>query len=397
MGESSMIVPFFSPWHAPFVQAALDGCGVNASLVADTDDNIVHLGLASVNNDACYSAIIAAGQALSVLESSPDNDRVSDENASSAGEAGMVLSILSPCVHCRSDDLPYLVGRALGGSASGVLDVKETIERLPRYAQERIAAALVGGDVLLQTKLHVGARADDEGKKRLEEMVNRERQLAVAALSSGGSFDVELFARNVHRGAEAAMSFSDPVPAIGVVGSPSLVFNPTMNGELVNCIQNEGCEAVLPYLSPSISYSLFQRGVSCAMAKALDELCASLADVSTRYPCETVGQLKDRARGFVPEDVVCGSGWMFAGQMLSLWDNGVRSILYASVFGCLAGHVSGQGVLKSIRCACPSINLVSVEYDPGTSAVNQKNRIKLLASVAKRSHLADGKRDLKTG
>ena len=244
----------------------------------------------------------------------------------------------------------------------------------------------------------MSAYADEEGRRALDEMVERERDLAVAALSSGKSFDIEVFARNVHQGAVSAMTRSDSIPAIGVVGSPSLVFNPGMNGELVHCIQREGCEAVLPYLSPSISYSLFQHGVSCPLAKALDELCASLPDVPTRYSCETVGQLKDHARGFIPEDVVCGAGWMLAGQMLSLWGNGVRSILYASVFGCMAGHVSGQGVLKGVRNACPSINLASVEYDPGTSVVNQVNRIKLLASIAKRPHLADGERELqKTG
>ena len=244
---------------------------------------------------------------------------------------GVTVSAPSTCVHCRADDLPYLVGRALGDSASEVLDIAEAIQRLPKYAQQRMAAALVGGDILLQTKLHVSAYADEEGRRALDEMVERERDLAVAALSSGKSFDIEVFARNVHQGAVSAMTRSGSIPAIGVVGSPSLVFNPGMNGELVHCIQREGCEAVLPYLSPSISYSLFQRGVSCPLAKALDELCASLPDVPTRYSCETVGQLKDHARGFIPEDVVCGAGWMLAGQMLSLWGNGVRSILYERV------------------------------------------------------------------
>lgn len=381
MSGSATIVPFFSPWHAPFVQAALDGCGVRARIVADTDENIVHSGLATVNNDACYSAIVAAGQARSAFEGDPGDNR--DRFASPPVDVAVAAA--STCVHCRADDLPYLVGRALGPSAS-ILETREVIDGLPKYAQRRIAAALVGGDILLQTRLHAGAYADEEGQKALDALVERERDLAVAALASGKSFDIEIFARNVHEGAAPAMSRSDPLPAIGVVGSPSLVFNPGMNGELVLCIQKEGCEAVLPYLSPSVSYSLFQRGITCALTKALDELCASLPDVSTRYPCETVGQLKDHARGLIPEDVVCGSGWMLAGQMLSLWGHGVHSILYASVFGCMAGHVTGQGVLKRVRERCPSINLASVEYDPGTSVVNQVNRIKLLASVARRPH-----------
>lgn len=144
MSESLVIVPFFSPWHAPFVQAALDGCGVNVRIVADADDEVVHLGLASVNNDACYSAIMAAGQARSALEERSDRSGVS---AGAVGEerVGVTVSAPSTCVHCRADDLPYLVGRALGDSASEVLDITEAIQRLPKYAQQRMAAALVGG------------------------------------------------------------------------------------------------------------------------------------------------------------------------------------------------------------------------------------------------------------
>lgn len=391
MTDTELVIPFYSPWHAPFVQAALEGCGVAARVVSRADDEVVHLGLSSVNNDACYSAILEVGQVRSELE---DPSRCAlragaeKEAGSGTGAAAGVSAVVatpSTCVGCRADDLPYLVARAIGPLNVSVHRVHETIDELPDYAQRRIAAALVGGDVLLQTKLHVAPRATEKGRLKLNALVQRERSLAVEALAQSRSFDIEVFARNVHNGAKDLIDPQLRPPSIGVVGSSSPVFNPCMNGDLVNCIEREGCEAVLPYLAPTVCYALFQQNCTCTLLSALDELCSSLSNVSTRYPCYTVGQLKGYAKGVVPEDVTSGQGWMLAGQMLALWGSGVRNILFVSVFGCMAGHVAGQGPLKRIRELCPGINLASVEYDPGTSVVNQVNRIKLLTSIAKRS------------
>ena len=51
-------------------------------------------------------------------------------------------------------------------------------------------------------------------------------------------------------------------------------------------------------------------------------------------------------------------------------------------FACLPNHVTGKGMIKEIRRQYPDANIVPIDYDPGSSEVNQLNRIKLMISAA---------------
>ena len=52
-------------------------------------------------------------------------------------------------------------------------------------------------------------------------------------------------------------------------------------------------------------------------------------------------------------------------------------------FGCLPNHIVAKGMIRAIKEKNPSANIVAVDYDPGASAVNQQNRIKLMLANAK--------------
>ncbi|MDE6594732.1 MAG: 2-hydroxyglutaryl-CoA dehydratase, partial [Oscillospiraceae bacterium] len=55
----------------------------------------------------------------------------------------------------------------------------------------------------------------------------------------------------------------------------------------------------------------------------------------------------------------------------------------AQPFGCLPNHVVGKGMIRKIRKVYPQANIVSIDYDPGATKVNQENRIKLMLATAR--------------
>ena len=77
-----------------------------------------------------------------------------------------------------------------------------------------------------------------------------------------------------------------------------------------------------------------------------------------------------------------GEGWLLTGEMMELIENGVENIVCMQPFGCLPNHVTGKGVMKEIKRQNSNANIVAVDYDPGSSEVNQLNRIKLMLSTA---------------
>jgi predicted nucleotide-binding protein (sugar kinase/HSP70/actin superfamily) len=52
-------------------------------------------------------------------------------------------------------------------------------------------------------------------------------------------------------------------------------------------------------------------------------------------------------------------------------------------FACLPNHITGKGMIKTIKELYPQANILAVDYDPGASEVNQINRIKLMLERAK--------------
>ena len=84
-----------------------------------------------------------------------------------------------------------------------------------------------------------------------------------------------------------------------------------------------------------------------------------------------------------------GEGWFLTGEMLELIHEDVPNIVCVQPFGCLPNHIVGRGMMKIIKERKPESNIVSIDYDPGATKVNQENRIKLMLSNAKKALAKD--------
>lgn len=52
--------------------------------------------------------------------------------------------------------------------------------------------------------------------------------------------------------------------------------------------------------------------------------------------------------------------------------------------GCLPNHIVGKGMVKELRRQYKGANIAPIDYDPGSSEVNQLNRIRLMMTTAKK-------------
>lgn len=99
----------------------------------------------------------------------------------------------------------------------------------------------------------------------------------------------------------------------------------------------------------------------------------------------------DRVKGlindYINEGVKMGEGWLMTAEMIELIDSGVNNIVCAQPFGCLPNHIVGRGMNRKIMNKHPYANIVTVDYDPASTKVNQENRIKLMLANAKMANL----------
>jgi predicted nucleotide-binding protein (sugar kinase/HSP70/actin superfamily) len=78
-----------------------------------------------------------------------------------------------------------------------------------------------------------------------------------------------------------------------------------------------------------------------------------------------------------------GEGWLIPAEILENADHGVKAFVIVQPFGCLPNHITGRGLIKTMKRRHPGIHIVSIDYDPDTSIANVENRLQMLIMSAK--------------
>ena len=192
-------------------------------------------------------------------------------------------------------------------------------------------------------------------------------------------------------------------PRVGVVGEILVKFLPAANNYLVDLLEHEGAEAVVPDLADFLLYCFYNtnfKHTHLGMKKSSARLANLGISVLEWFRKPAVDAYK-KGKRFTPPSRIehlasmaseivslgnqTGEGWFLTGEMLELIENGARNIVCTQPFACLPNHVVGKGVIKELRRLHPESNIVAIDYDPGASEVNQLNRIKLMLSTANKN------------
>ena len=406
----TILAPQMSPIHFRLLMPVLERSGYRAVLLERASKDDVEVGLAHVNNDACYPAILVVGQLVNAFLSG----RYDPEDC--------VVAITQTGGMCRATNYAGLLRKALVDAGFGEVPVlaisAQSIEENPGFQLSlpmvhRAVKALVVGDVLQQVLLRVRPYELEAGSADAlyrrwnaitEEHLRNDgrsatlgRHIGYAALLRElvGAFD-RLPLRNTARR-----------PRVGIVGEILVKFHPDANNHAVRVVEDEGCEAVLPGLLEFFQVALHaadwqaatlgigQKSLRTkhwalwAMEQYQKPARRALA-ASARFEVPaTIAELGAKAEQVLSLGNQAGEAWLLTAEMIDLIESGTPNIICAQPFACLPNHVVGRGMFHELRRRYPQANIVSVDYDPGASEVNQLNRIKLMVSTA---HLKDPQR-----
>ena len=188
---------------------------------------------------------------------------------------------------------------------------------------------------------------------------------------------------------------------VGIVGEIYVKFSPLGNNNLEKFLLGEGTEPVLAGLmdfclyciyNGIIDFELYGRSVKSAavmqavyrflLDKQKDMIRIIKKDGHFR-PMMEFDKVRKLSQKIISPGVKMGEGWLLPAEMVELIEEDVPNIVLTQPFGCLPNHIAGKGMIRKIREQYPHANIVSVDYDPGASRINQENRIKLMLSNAK--------------
>ena len=187
---------------------------------------------------------------------------------------------------------------------------------------------------------------------------------------------------------------------MGIVGEILVKYMPLANNHLVDLLEREGAEAVVPDLMDFMNYSVYNssyrhkylgKGVASVVIaeggvtaiRSLRKPALDALEKSKRFEAPMpIKKIAEMAKPLLSIGNQYGEGWFLTGEMAELIASGVPNIVCIQPFACLPNHVVGKGVIKALKNRYPEANVVAVDYDPGASEVNQLNRIKLMLSAA---------------
>ena len=404
--DYTILCPQMSPIHFDILEPAFRKCGYNLEVMAAMDKDAIDAGLKYVNNDACYPALITIGQLMNgLLSGNYDLNRTA-------------LLISQTGGGCRATNYIAFIRKALENAGMPNIPVISInpagLEKNPGFKYEpallhRAMQALVYGDTFMRVLYRTRPYEKVKGSANaLYEKWNEKVKKDILRA------DRKTFCNNIEgiiRDFENLEIYEDmKKPRVGVVGEILVKFHPTANNDLVNLLEREGAEAVVPDLLTFglyCCYNATQKEKYLGGTRKGRIIANALAKVIEWYQKPLMKALEKSKRFDRPEDIrtlgeyakkvvsLCnqtGEGWFLTAEMIELIHSGVPNIVCTQPFGCLPNHVVGKGVIKELRKQYPISNIVAIDYDPGASEVNQLNRIKLMLSSAEKN-LAAGRTD----
>ncbi len=396
----TILCPQMSPIHFDLLEPAFNACGYNFEVLSNDNKRAVDVGLKYVNNDACYPSLLVVGQLMDALLSGKY-----DLNKTA-------LIITQTGGGCRATNYIGFIRRALEKAGMSQVPVISLnlggIETNPGFHINmdmfiRAAYAAVFGDIFMRCVYRMRPYEKEPGSvNALHQKWLKKCQDFV----SGKHLNFFTFQKICHRIVEDfdAVPITDVMkPKVGIVGEILVKFAPAANNYLVDLLESEGAEAVVPDLLDFLLYCFYNQiykaqhlGTSKKTAvisrlgiQALEFLrgSATKAFKKSKHFTPNVGidKIVDYAKPIVSIGNQTGEGWFLTGEMVELIHSGVNNIVCTQPFGCLPNHVVGKGVIKELRKHYPLSNIVAIDYDPGASEVNQLNRIKLMLSTAQKN------------
>ncbi|GAB6087545.1 acyl-CoA dehydratase activase-related protein [Alkaliphilus crotonatoxidans] len=391
----TILVPEMSPIHFQFLQEAFRNAGYNLVVLPSKDKKAVEEGLKYVNNDACYPAIIALGQLIEALKSGKydiNNTTVMISQTGGGCRATNYIGFLRKAlVDAGFSNVPVLSLNALGLEKNP--GFKITLKLL-----DRAMMALVYGDLLMRVLYRV--RPYEKVKGSADELYEKWVKICKSSLASGSKKTFKNNIRAIVNDFERFEITDKVKPKVGLVGEILVKFHPTANNDIIQIIEDEGAEAVVPDLTDFILYCVvnsefnyrYLAGTRKSMltSKAIISIIELYRKVyrdtiaqSTRFsPVKSIYEIAEGAATVLSLGNQTGEGWFLTGEMVELIEGGVKNIVCMQPFACLPNHVTGKGMMKELKRVYPGTNIVAIDYDPGASEVNQLNRIKLMLSTA---------------
>ena len=391
----TILAPQMSPIHFQFIEKAARASGYNIDVLPANDKEAIEEGIKYVNNDACYPSILVIGQMINALKSGkydPNKTALIISQTGGGCRATNYVGFLKKGLReAGFPNVPIISLNVLG------------MERQPGFKISyrlinKLMMGVIYGDLFIRVLYRV--RPYETVKGSANKLYEYYREKVFKNVENGNKNEMNKLVKEIVKAFDTLEINDEVKPKVGIVGEILVKYHPTANNNIVDVLEKEGAEVVVPELLDFFLYccynskfknrylsgsSIVKTGCDIAISyiESYRKVVIKELQNSERfgYP-SSINNLAKKAANLVSLGNQTGEGWLLTGEMVELIESDVNNIVCIQPFACLPNHITGKGMIKALKSKYPLANIVAVDYDPGASEVNQLNRIKLMMSVA---------------
>lgn len=392
----TILAPQMSPIHFQFFEKAINLSDFKLKILDNTGKDVIDTGLRYVNNDACYPAIIVVGQIINALQSGNydlENTSVVITQTGGGCRATNYIGFLRKAMYDAGfKDIPVISLSVNGIEKNGLM------KNVSLKLINRLFMSIIYGDLLMKVLYRV--RPYEKVKGSSNELYNKWVKICLDSLDKSNIFTFNNNIKEIIHDFDTLEITDEIKPKVGLVGEILVKFHPLANNSLVDIIEKEGGEAVVPELinffysccfNTLYKYKYLEgKWINKEVGKSAiwimetyQKTYKKYLDKSNRFSSpKNIDILAQNTKQIISPCNQTGEGWLLTGEMIELIEDGVKNIVCMQPFGCLPNHITGKGQIKELKRVYKDANIIPIDYDPSASETNQLNRIKLMLSTA---------------
>ena len=394
-----ILAPYFSEFQSPLLPAVFKLAGYNLELLPEPNQETIEMGLKVAHNEICYPATLVIGDLLKALKSG----KYDLENTA--------VALTQTGGQCRATNYVAILKKALADSGFEHIPIvaiaggDSLFNEQPGFKVNWLRLlpllfnAILISDCLAQLHAASIVRETQEGAANfLKEKYLKKLSEAILQNKSKKMFAVLK---------EAVQDFKTitiphkKIPlVVGIVGEIYLKFNSFSHRHIIKQLQATGIEVLPPQISPFFMQNFVNRKVNATygftkslipefvfdgfyalIAKNIAKVNRICADFEYFTPINNIFHEAEQAKELIDLGCQFGEGWLLPAEIATYYQKGVHNVMSLQPFGCIANHIISKGLEKKLKTKFPKLNLLSLDFDGGTSEVNVQNRLELFKSA----------------
>lgn len=394
----TILIPNAMPVHFSLMASVFRDAGYKVDLLDYSGQKVIDTGLKYVHNDACYPAIVVIGQLIYAIESGdydPHKTALMLYQTGGGCRASNYVNMLRKALIKAGLEYVPVVSINFGG-----IEKNSGFSVTPMMFFKGLITWLYG-DFIMLLRNHVMSYEKEKGAaKALQE---KWRVTLCNQIRENKGMSRIAIKRNFIAIANdfAAIPVTDEKkPKVGIVGELYIKYADFGNNYLLDFLIDQNVEVLVPGILGFAMYSLnigmennklygdkkgaaFSR-FSVAYVKSLEKTMLEVLDMFPQFGKPvSFPELKNLGEQIISSGVCMGEGWLLTAEMTELIEKGFNNIVCVQPFGCLPNHIVAKGMIRSLTEKYSSANICAVDYDAGSTKVNQQNRIKLMLAIAR--------------